>query len=390
MKKLISAILILILTASLFACKRADDGEGAADVTVPDREITAGTDAPEQDAETTDKTDAPDVKPTDAPDVEPTPEGGGSAAPRESEDTPDPEPEYTADMPFSPYEVVVTLTAEESAKGKTYTPADFPEVDVFNVLEFDYFPAEYYPDYADKTTLFLMLNEPSKENVLGAIRIIEDDERVMDACVNWYKIYDDYWIFTPYQEYQNEFESAGFEAGMREQHFDYVPADSVIMKVDGVSYPDADTVAGLVRTALNDPRIRSARPLYHNFLLNYDEKDQKFYYDTGNKQYSAFSTSVKYDSVDELVGALGLRDVGITKAERSSKPLGIGAVVLPEHDSSQDSPDKSEVYFYSLYWDALDSSKDNKREIIETVLKNSKERISFPILSYSLIISCGE
>ena len=181
---------------------KADPGQpGDADVQ-PDDNTPSGTEgvapsvtdktdppAPQQDKTGTDgKTPAPDKTPDKTPD-----ESAG-AVPDGTPDDGDTKlsPKYIASMPFSPYEVVVTLTAEESAKGKTYTPADFPQVDVFNVFEYDYFPTEYYPDYADKTTLFLMLNKPDKATVLDYIDKLKTDSRVFNACVNVLEIDGNY------------------------------------------------------------------------------------------------------------------------------------------------------------------------------------------------------
>ena len=285
MKRVLSILLIFILMASLFACKRADDGEGAADVSVPDREITAGTDAPEQDAVSADKTDAPDVKPTDASDVEPTPADGGSAATRENEETPDTKPEYTADMPFSPYEVVVTLTAEESAKGKTYTPADFPQLDVFNVFEYDYFPAEYYPEYADKTTLFLMLNKPDKATVLDYIDKLKTDSRVFNVNVNVLEIDGNYFaaiVSKEQAEKQTYYTKDDFpDAKLRfiyanekiiqgNHNTDYYPntiagtetAEQRTMFPSGYYNDGIDGIIDAMKSMLADDRIEACIPVY--------------------------------------------------------------------------------------------------------------------------------
>ena len=90
---------------------------------------------------------------------------------------------------FSEYEVIVTLTKQETAKNKTYTEKDFSDYGVFYVSENnEYYSdsnvAEAYPEYQGRTTLFLYLDKPSKENVLKTVKELENDERVFAACPN--------------------------------------------------------------------------------------------------------------------------------------------------------------------------------------------------------------
>ena len=148
----------------------------------PDTQISEDTKQPEQNTQTKDPVNKPDTKdPVIAPEaIFPSIKGekphngvyGNLLG-------------YTIDDNFSPNEVVVTLTLEESEKEKVYTAQDFPNADCFYVFEYDYYPEEYHPEYKGRVTLMLMLDKPSKENVLKTIDILEQDSRVYSAEANF-------------------------------------------------------------------------------------------------------------------------------------------------------------------------------------------------------------
>ena len=117
----------------------------------------------------------------------------------------------TIDEPFSDFEVVVSFTLEESAKDLEYFPEDFPEVDCFNVYLFDYYPEEVHPEYKDRKTVILMLNEQSKQGVLDAVKILEKDDRVYSAEPNYYGavIGEKNYFYISTNKYLYEYEESG-------------------------------------------------------------------------------------------------------------------------------------------------------------------------------------
>ena len=175
MKRLTAILMIALMLVSVTSCKEMpEDSVGVSEpahADIADNTESGTVDTDKTDTKATDSSASDTEKNETETDTEPKID--------------EPEEDFTLDVPFSEYEVVVTLTDEETAKQKTYTPEDFPELDVFNVFENpDYY--RYKHDfnvniYNDKTTLILMLSEPSKERVLEYIKILEKDARVFDA-----------------------------------------------------------------------------------------------------------------------------------------------------------------------------------------------------------------
>lgn len=209
MKKLAALFMVFLMILNICACKRVpedtegvsipassgeekteDNGNDALSPTPPVGQEDTAPEKPEEDEGK--KTDEEmQEKPADKTDDKvPT-------------DTPDTEEDFTLDVPFSEYEVVVTLTDEESAKNKIYTPDDFPELELINVFEdkeFHYTRYYYSPEkniYSGKKTLILMLKEPSKERVLKYIKLLQADVRVFDAYPNIDDIisYGLFWLY---------------------------------------------------------------------------------------------------------------------------------------------------------------------------------------------------
>ena len=88
---------------------------------------------------------------------------------------------FTTDNVFSEYEIVVALTDEETSKEKTYTPEDFLDLDIYYAYKYTGNNISY-PEYKNKTILFLYLKQPSKQNVLNAVKKAKTDSRIYDAC----------------------------------------------------------------------------------------------------------------------------------------------------------------------------------------------------------------
>lgn len=90
--------------------------------------------------------------------------------------------DVTIDEYFMPDQVVVTLTKEESAKGIKYTEKDFAEYGVINVFPYnDYYPEKFYPEYKNRQTLVLMIEQYSKQAVLDCVKKLEQDSRVYSS-----------------------------------------------------------------------------------------------------------------------------------------------------------------------------------------------------------------
>ncbi len=192
MKRYISILIISTILLSLASCKKMPEDTIGTDIQAQGVQ----TDAPEQN-EKQEQPESPTEKPVKE-DKESTAEktkDTADTAPEKAENAAnesyadnksEPEEDFTLDVPFSKYEVVVTLTDEETAKNKTYMPEDFPDLDIFNVYEQpDYYDFKFeYKDnkYKGKTTIMLMLNKPSKERVLEYVKILQNDTRVFDAC----------------------------------------------------------------------------------------------------------------------------------------------------------------------------------------------------------------
>ena len=167
MKKLIAITLVFAMCFSLFGCKEADE-DTAKPLDISQNEA-------ENQTENQNENPQPEPEQNKQPETqkEPQKEKGDKAEPCA----------LTVDNSFSPYEVVVTLTLEESKKNKTYTEKDFEYADIYYLYQKDnYFNTKYEPQYKDRVTLFLYINEPSKQNVLDTVKLIEKDERVYSAC----------------------------------------------------------------------------------------------------------------------------------------------------------------------------------------------------------------
>ena len=171
MKRIIALCILLVMLFSMPSCKRAETDD---DVAVVDKQnAVAQTPADDTDTEqvpeNTEKEDTPAVE-QDKVETKPSEEQETVTTPAVQKGEPC---KLTINNTFSDYIVVATLTDAESAKNKTYTPSDFPDLDVFLVFENnDYYNTKYYPEYETKTTLFLMLNTPSKQTVLDYIKLI--------------------------------------------------------------------------------------------------------------------------------------------------------------------------------------------------------------------------
>lgn len=171
MKKILSLVIIIVLMFSVCSCKSNPTTDEVGQIILQDK-----TPATEDTIDIENKEQTPEPEPQ----PEPQPEPEIEQTDVNNEQT----KKFTLDNIFSPYEVVITLTVEESKKGLTYTPEDFPEIDCYYIYPYNYYPEEYRPEYKDNYTIALMLNDPSKENVLKYIEIAEKDTRVYSACPN--------------------------------------------------------------------------------------------------------------------------------------------------------------------------------------------------------------
>ena len=161
MKKTVTLILIFVMIFSISGCKRADFEDTALPFDTADEGTSENEKTPENE------TPQPEIQKPKGDKAEPC--------------------SLTLENAFSEYEVIVTLTKEETAKNKTYTEKDFADYDIFYVLENDEYYGnpnmkDSYPEYQGRTTLFLYLNSPSKENVLKTVKNLEKDERVFNVC----------------------------------------------------------------------------------------------------------------------------------------------------------------------------------------------------------------
>ena len=167
MKRVIAIMLVFSMCFTLFSCKEADED----------------TAKPLEKLQNENKNEQGEIKQEQSENTEGTPNVNEQESQPEKE-----EPRYTIEDDFSPYEVIVTLTKQETDLKKEYTEKDFPNADVFYVVQNqDYYGnpnfKDAYPEYQDKTTLFMYLNTPSKQNVLDTIEKLKQDERIFDADV---------------------------------------------------------------------------------------------------------------------------------------------------------------------------------------------------------------
>ena len=174
-----AALIILALVLSVFSCAKVPTEDGA----VVDSLKTENNIPPENNKEKTgEKTDslAENVK-----DLDPVTVANNDKLLQTDVQQEYKPLEFELDDEFSPYDVVVTLTEEESAKGKDYKVEDFAEYDIFHVFEYsEYYSKEYYPQLEKNRTLVLMLENPSKERVLEYCEKLEKDLRVQFARPN--------------------------------------------------------------------------------------------------------------------------------------------------------------------------------------------------------------
>ena len=257
MKKVISLFLILSLLFTLFGCTTTVQEEtAAADVLVQEQKT-------EQPPKTVVKTEQ-QLENTNKQQINKT-------------DTTNDKASYcdvTIDEPFSANEVVISLTLEESAKKKSYTPDDFSQVDIFHVFEFNYYPTEYHPEYEGRTTLMLMLNDPSKERVLEYVKVLEKDERIYSAEPNFITdIYnnecDSCLVNLTEQELVknktytiNDFEYADI-ISVKEQNKEYIyqiTGERIVKKELIISYVKNNNKT--LKDLVNDNRVSSLRPNY--------------------------------------------------------------------------------------------------------------------------------
>ena len=169
MKKIISLALVLILLLSFCSCKKEESGATASPDSLVENNQPETNEPEVQKPETKD----PEVQEPEKqqPETQVTVEKGEFHP-------------YTVDDYFRPYEVIVTLTQEESGKGLEYTPKDFPDFELLSIsefYEFTYTPYnyDYQGDFADnRKTIILLLKNPNKQTVLDYIEILKSDERV--------------------------------------------------------------------------------------------------------------------------------------------------------------------------------------------------------------------
>ena len=195
MKNIFTLIMIMLLLFSVVGC---DNNPEPDEIATPVIEIEPEIEKEDTEiAQQTDKTPEPEPEPEPQPEAEPINTDRAAAC------------TLTLDNTFSPYEVIITLTLEESAKGLTYTPEDFPEIDCYYVFDVDseirkeygeyvdengnisinlgydhylkYYGVKTYPECEYRITLSLLLNKPSKEGVLEAVKKLEQDNRVYMA-----------------------------------------------------------------------------------------------------------------------------------------------------------------------------------------------------------------
>ena len=183
MKKTVALILIFVMIFSVSGCKRADFEDTALPFDTADEGTSENEKTPENE------TPQPEIQKPKGDKAEPC--------------------SLTLENAFSEYEVIVTLTKEETAKNKTYTEKDFADYDIFYVLENDEYYGnpnmkDSYPEYQGRTTLFLYLNSPSKENVLKTVKNLEKDKRVFAACPNPFEFDGRIKITYTYSNYEQD------------------------------------------------------------------------------------------------------------------------------------------------------------------------------------------
>ena len=84
----------------------------------------------------------------------------------------------TLDDNFDENLIIVYIKKEYSALQQTYTVEDFPYLELSGVQTV----FEYVPEENNRIGLFLYLNESGKQNVLDAIELLEQDEKIQVAC----------------------------------------------------------------------------------------------------------------------------------------------------------------------------------------------------------------
>lgn len=91
------------------------------------------------------------------------------------------ETEISLDANFSEDSVLLTLTKEESVLNKTYSPSDFPEIDIEEISVL----IPYREDWDNKVSLCITLANSTKKKVIEAIAMLYQDSRVRSASPNY-------------------------------------------------------------------------------------------------------------------------------------------------------------------------------------------------------------
>ena len=288
MNRLIIILMLIAMVLNISACKRDILDETAEPIVEIDVPKTETENEVKADTEVKTETKTGTVTET-APKEEIEPEVANDKA----------EPcTLTTENVFSPNEVVITLTLEESAKGKVYRPEDFPEIDCYNVFPYNYYPEEYHPEHKDRLTLALMLNEPSKEKVLEYVKIAEKDDRVYSACPNVIDYHFGKKLIICAYKKEGSTKEPYFGGGYSENDFVnlsiiedygnlpynfpfcYVVPDTVFLWVD-YDKEYYNNQKEVIADLLKDKRVRYVMPDYEYFFGNYLEitleKGAEFY-----------------------------------------------------------------------------------------------------------------
>ena len=253
MKKIVCILTLIALTLSLFGCRKMPEEKD--DVIVDN--IKTETNA-EQNTDNTDNTDNTSATPDSQSDT------SDSFAPAK----------LSIKDEFRPYEVVITLTKEETALNKYYTVEDFPELDIFHIFLQDEYYIEY-PQYKEHRTIIALLNRPSKERVLEYCDKLENDPRVAFARPNTRSFSNEMWIF-PSKDIRQMFRK------LRKEDFPEIEAKKIVFhhtfrhpclkwELDCDSKDDL-AVIEQIRLALSSDNIDYVEPTYEPYGISENPK----------------------------------------------------------------------------------------------------------------------
>ena len=89
----------------------------------------------------------------------------------------------TIEDDFSDNLIIAYIKRQYSAIQQTYTADDFPYIELTKIETV----FEYIPEENNRVGLFLYLKESGKQNVLDAIELLEQDDKIQVACPDIWK-----------------------------------------------------------------------------------------------------------------------------------------------------------------------------------------------------------